>query len=476
MFKQIRLFLNIFKYRLSRRIVSFIFVNIILIETIILIPSYFKREAELLSQLEKISTTNVESLVKLYPNGLTPEMFIEKINEVKMDSVILGVSIYDQNNQLIQILGEKPRLTLTTNTNLSWKKSSDNTKISGQQWDGDKYEAIWMIAQPQLQYKLIVRHNAIAVKKELIAYTIRIIGLIIIISVFVTLMMMIVLDIIIIIPILNLRDDLMRAGENLNKENNDFDFYSLNANRSDELGDVMTAFNQMFHRIYQEINQRKNAEKILRKEQEKSERLLLNILPESIAEQLKQGELNIAKEFQEVTVLFADIVGFTQLSSEISADKLVYLLNDIFSAFDHLTEKHKLEKIKTIGDAYMLVGGLPNPQKNHAIAVAEMALDMLEEMIKFNDKYELNLNIRIGINTGCVVAGVIGKKKFIYDLWGDAVNTASRMESHGIAGKIHLSETTYNLLKSGYIFENRGLIPIKGKGEMNTYLLIKKIE
>ncbi|MBW4492472.1 MAG: response regulator [Oscillatoria princeps RMCB-10] len=211
--------------------------------------------------------------------------------------------------------------------------------------------------------------------------------------------------------------------------------------------------------------------KQLQAEQEKSERLLLNILPEPIAELLKQGHNTIADSFGEVTVLFADIVDFTKLSAHISATELVNLLNEIFSAFDRLTLKHGLEKIKTIGDAYMVVGGVPVPRPDHAAAIAEMALDMQLAMAQFNAGRSEPFRIRIGINTGPVVAGVIGTHKFTYDLWGDTVNIASRMESQGIAGSIQVAPATYQLLRDMYQFEERGEIDVKGKGAMNTYLL-----
>jgi len=220
----------------------------------------------------------------------------------------------------------------------------------------------------------------------------------------------------------------------------------------------------------------RNTLEALRTEQQKSETLLLNILPESIAKQLKEGESHIADGFAEVTILFADIVGFTQLSAQTSPEQLVALLNEIFTIFDQLSEKHGLEKIKTIGDAYMVASGLPKPRSDHAQAIAEMALDMQEEVEKFSAQGNTILSLRIGINTGEVVAGVIGTKKFIYDLWGDAVNTASRMESHGIAGRIQVSSTTYELLKDNYLLEKRGKIQVKGKGEMNTYLLLSRAD
>ncbi len=224
--------------------------------------------------------------------------------------------------------------------------------------------------------------------------------------------------------------------------------------------------------LYEKLrNNEFNARKELEAAQEKSERLLLNILPEMIAEQLKQQQTTIADSFHEVSVLFADIVGFTELSSHISPQNLVELLNEIFTIFDKLAERHGVEKIKTIGDAYMAVAGLPIQRSDHAQAIAMMALDMQQAISIFNQERNLSFHIRIGISTGPVVAGVIGLKKFAYDLWGDTVNTASRMESHGLAGCIQVCESSYLHLKDKFMLEKRGLIKIKGKGEMMTYLL-----
>ncbi|BAU11998.1 adenylate cyclase [Leptolyngbya sp. NIES-3755] len=210
-------------------------------------------------------------------------------------------------------------------------------------------------------------------------------------------------------------------------------------------------------------------------EQAQSERLLLNILPSPIAERLKctdeTTQPHIADGFGDVTVLFADIVGFTDISARTSPQELVSLLNQIFSRFDRLAEHHGLEKIKTIGDAYMVVGGLPHPSDDHAIAVANMAIDMQDAINQFNRDTGEAFSIRIGMNTGAVVAGVIGIKKFIYDLWGDTVNIASRMESHGVAGGIQVTEATYKRLTDTHLFEPRGIIQVKGRGEMATYWL-----
>jgi class 3 adenylate cyclase len=210
----------------------------------------------------------------------------------------------------------------------------------------------------------------------------------------------------------------------------------------------------------------------LQLEQERSERLLLNVLPAPIAERLKAGEAVIADAFPEVTVLFADIVDFTRRSRRIGPARVVAALNELFSAFDRLAQRHGLEKIKTIGDAYMVAGGLPQPRPDHAEAIAEMALAIREEVARRTDPSGQPLAVRIGIDTGPVEAGVIGTSKFSYDLWGDTVNTASRMESHGIAGCIQVTERTYQRLRDGYRFQRRGPIQVRGMGEMVTYFLV----
>lgn len=209
----------------------------------------------------------------------------------------------------------------------------------------------------------------------------------------------------------------------------------------------------------------------LQVEQQRSERLLLNVLPEAIAERLKADESTIADSFANATVLFADIVDFTHLSSDVPPRELVGTLNDIFTEFDQLVEQHNLEKIKTIGDSYMVVGGLPEPVENHASAVAQIALGMQQAISNYTIGNSTPLQLRIGINSGPVVAGVIGSKKFIYDLWGDTVNIASRMEQQGIPGRIQITQSSYDLLDSEFALEERGTVDIRGRGVMTTYLL-----
>ncbi len=213
----------------------------------------------------------------------------------------------------------------------------------------------------------------------------------------------------------------------------------------------------------------------LRAEREKSERLLLNVLPRAVAERLRERPGFIAERHEEVTVLFADIVGFTEWSVSVQAVELVRLLNELFSCFDALTERHGLEKIKTIGDCYMAAGGLPTPRADHAEAVAEMALDMQAELTHFNGEFGTSLNLRTGLHTGPVVAGIIGTRKFIYDLWGPTVNIASRMESHGHVGRIQVTEETRARLGGKYLFEQRGAITVRGGGTMTTHFLAGRL-
>ena len=213
----------------------------------------------------------------------------------------------------------------------------------------------------------------------------------------------------------------------------------------------------------------------LQAEQDTSERLLLNILPKPIAERLKQGEKIIGDSFPEATVLFSDFVGFTQLSTRIGPKDLVGRLNEVFSAFDQLCERHGLEKIKMIGDAYMVVGGVPTPRDDHAEAVAELALAMQAEVARFAARDGQPFRMRIGFNTGPVVAGVIGTKKFAYDLWGDTVNLANRMEAHAPPGGILVTAPTYSRLRHRYSFKPGRVIRVKGKGAVLSYQLLGRL-
>jgi class 3 adenylate cyclase len=222
---------------------------------------------------------------------------------------------------------------------------------------------------------------------------------------------------------------------------------------------------------YNYSNAAETAERKLREEYARAEGLLHNILPVPIAERLKRGGGTIADGFSDASVLFADIVGFTGLSEKVSPQRLVALLNELFSEFDDLVAERGLEKIKTIGDAYMVASGIPSERPDHAEALVELALEMLAVAHRQGERLRCPFEMRIGINSGPVVAGVIGRRKFIYDLWGDSVNTAARMESHGVAGAVQVSQSTYDKLKGRYDFEPRGSIAIKGKGNMPVYVV-----
>ncbi|MCL6754043.1 PAS domain S-box protein [Nostoc sp. CCCryo 231-06] len=224
--------------------------------------------------------------------------------------------------------------------------------------------------------------------------------------------------------------------------------------------------------IFRTITQRLVAEEALRHQQEETERLLLSILPTAISKPLKKEPANIVEDVADVTVLFADIVGFTEIAASISAMQLVNLLNSIFSTFDRLTEQYGLERIKTIGDAYMVVGGLPTRRRDHAQAIAQMALQMQTAIALFNTENNQNFSIRIGIHSGSVFARVIDFKQITYNLWVDTVNIARCIESQGIVGKTQVTEDTYKSLCNEFLFEKRGEIEVQGKGKMITYLLV----
>ena len=219
-------------------------------------------------------------------------------------------------------------------------------------------------------------------------------------------------------------------------------------------------------------HQRNEALAALRIEQARSEALITNVLPSSIAERLKDATGSIADHVECATILFADLVNFTPLAQRMSAAEVVGTLDRLFSHFDTLVERHGLEKIKTIGDAYMAAAGVPDPCDDHATRAAKLALDMREAIAASETAGYGGLELRIGINSGSVTAGVIGTKRFLYDLWGDAVNTASRMESNGTPGEIQITRSTYELVKDAFVCTPRGTIPIKGKGEMETWYLV----
>ncbi|MGF1525144.1 MAG: adenylate/guanylate cyclase domain-containing protein [Leptolyngbyaceae cyanobacterium] len=454
--------IGLLRSRLSRRIVSWVFFSLILIEGVVFVPSYRRRQREELRELEELSSEVLFTAKVSAMMAGDHTTLLEKIQtNLRPDSVILGAILCEPNGNTIDYFGD------VSDINCGDIPLGQVVRQLTQK--GQKYDVAWPRDRFEDRYILVVRHDATKVQQEMRQYVLNVVGLVIIISAFVTLVTILVLERILIIPILHLRDDLQQAGYAVSRSRPPA-FHTQAMNRRDELGEVSQAFFEMFERVHREIEERTQAESALKAEQAKSEKLLLNILPKKIAEQLKQQTGAIASRFESATILFADIVDFTSLSAQVPPGHLVCLLNEIFSAFDHIAEQLELEKIKTIGDAYMVVGGVPNPRADHAEAVLQMAVQMLLKIQEFQRSDGTPFRLRIGINTGPVVAGVIGIKRFSYDLWGDTVNIASRMESHGIVNRIQVSANTYHHLKAKYEFEDRGRIHIKGRGPMQTYL------
>jgi adenylate cyclase len=454
---------GLLRSRLSQRIVAWVFLSIIVIEGVIFVPAFFRRRREKLRDLETVSSEVLFNVKSDAMAGMTPTELLDNVaDNLRPDSVIKGVALYKPDGRVVQVVGETPDLD-------GPMVEQHQTVVRQINSAGDRYDVAWPSNMFQDEYVLVVRHDATSVNREMVQYALAIAGLVIIISAFVTFVTILVLERILIVPILHMRDDLLAAGEAVGRDEKP-NFYTASSHRKDELGEVAQAFQEMYERVWQEISDRKLAETALKEEQQKSEKLLLNILPMSIADQLKAESGAIASRFEEATILFADIVDFTGLAAHASPSDLVQMLNDIFSAFDCIADRLGLEKIKTIGDAYMVVGGLPKARADHAEAILAMAIEMQEVTKTFQRGDGTPFQLRIGINTGPVVAGVIGIKKFSYDLWGDAVNIASRMESHGVVDRIHISASTYEHLKDHYCFEDRGCIQVKGRGQMHTYL------
>jgi guanylate cyclase len=239
------------------------------------------------------------------------------------------------------------------------------------------------------------------------------------------------------------------------------------------VANVVAATGVAFFALNYFVGQKDEILRLLDVERGKSERLLLNVLPREIAERLKESDGTIATRYPSVTVLFTDVVGFTPLSEELEAEEVVGVLNDVFSYFDSLVDVYGLEKIRTAGDSYMVAAGVPTPRDDHAQVLAELALAMFRYEPASQVRRAAPLSFRIGMSSGPVVAGVIGTAKFQYDVWGDTVNTASRMETHGVPGRIQISPSAYQLLKDDFECEPRGLVDVKGKGPMETWFLLR---
>lgn len=462
-----------FNSRLSRRIVRAAFLSIVTLEFILFIPQYLQREQEQFIKLKQDRAgqiiTAIQSRLVVPPTPDSTGVNLEQDRQIitalqrrlQQDSLVTGVALYRGDGSFVQDFEDAPEIDA---------KTIEQDRSAYQLYRAqERYDLLIPSTTFEGQYRLVVRFSTSHIRETMVIFTLKKCATVLAVSGFVSLVLLLLLHRILITPISQFRDDLTEAGASAGKEDSPM-FYTFYQTRKDELGDVAIAFCHMYHQIRHEIRDRRRAESALIVEQEKSERLLLNVLPGAIAKRLKEDSGALASRFDEVTILFADIVGFTQLASQMKPLELLTQLNGIFSAFDKLTERFGLEKIKTIGDAYMIVGGIPTPRSDHAIAVLEMAIEMLAVTEEFQQPDGKPYQLRIGINTGPVIAGVIGRQKFSYDLWGDAVNIASRMESHGLVGHIQMTPTTYAKLQHLYTFEKRSGLVIKSVGTMDTYL------
>lgn len=456
--------------RLSRRLALWIFLNFLVVETVVLVPSVLRQTQRLEQQLRAVTNAKVQWLIASRTSSAA-EALLQSVRQLQGPSMLAsltGATIYDAGSgRRLGRFGAAPELLpeqLPAGVEGRWFPLQQ------------AYDGIWRSQELKSRnLVLVIRHSDSDLRRGLRSYIGNIVLIVLGIAGFLTLITMLVMQRLVIQRVLLLRDHLLRSGEAFSQgmpaEPQSFLIPSQAAGAADELSEVIQAFNGSFQRTSHEMEQRIAAEAAARAEHERAESLLLNILPAPIAAEMKQGRRTIATTHRDVTVLFADIVGFTKLSRSLDGEALVALLNRVFSSFDALSERHGLEKIKTIGDSYMAVGGLPTAMPDNAAAVAAMALEMQAMIGTIAKPLGQSLSLRIGIHSGPVVAGVIGRHKFSYDLWGDTVNLASRMESNGEPGRIQLSGATACQLAGSYAIRPRGTVMIKGVGAMSTYWL-----
>jgi len=477
---------------LAQKVTCGVFVSLVAVEIAVFIPSYYNRQREYLEQLTEVSQELLWATDQQALGNHSGEQAFQALEQKwNPSSVIEGAALYrlpqsESPDRPLPLASLSPSPNPSGDRGIRVQQFGDApplfaqpTRPSQPQTFLDRRTYRYDVATlsptsaPGDPYVIVVRHDASGLPADLWNYGLRVVGLVVVIATVVTGTTMVVVGQLVIEPVLKLRRDFLQVGSIVTQPSPDshIALETHGIQQSDEMGDVARSFQDLFLQTCHAIQARAQTEQALREAQLKSEQLLQNILPACIADRLKQNEQAIAENFDQVTILFADLVNFTCLSTQMPASELVCLLNDIFSRFDTLVEGYGLEKIKTIGDAYMVVGGVPLPHDRPAAAMVDLALDLRSALAEFNQERHRNFQLRMGINTGAVVAGVIGLKKFSYDLWGDAVNIASRMESHGIPDKIQISAATYALVGDQYPFEYRGKIPIKGRGEMETYLL-----
>lgn len=464
--------------RLSRKVVFWVFTSVVAIEAILLIPSVWRREREFLSQITEISAGKVAVIKKVTPQEGTAAEFLQQLEKLqhiqpidligKLQHIIVGGALYKSDGSLVGTFGEEPKM--------SFDDVHSQGLMTVRSQDGDRYEAVWTPKMMQKGYTLIVRHDTSSVQPELNAFILRIAGLVLIISVVVTAGTWYALNPLVITPILRLRKDLIGAGEAVSKDEEPPDFYSASVQRQDELGDVISAFNQMFHQITEAISDRKRAEANLastNRELEKSNRLIKKVfgryLTDEIVEKLlatPEG-LKLGGERREITILTSDLRGFTAISERLSPEEVVKILNFYFEYMADAITKYQGTIDEFLGDGILVLFGAPTAREDDAQRAIACAVEMQLAMQPVNSKMKAwglpSLEMGIGINTGEVVVGNIGsEKRTKYGIVGSNVNLTYRIESYTIGGQILISQPT--LEAAGEIVKVVGQKQVQPKG------------
>ena len=464
--------------RLSRKVVFWVFAGVVAIETIILVPSVWRREREFLKQIAETSAGKVGVIKKVTPQETSKEEFLQQVAKLqdtppidligKLQHLIVGGAIYRSDGAFIGTFGEVPQLSF-----------SDVTREGLKYWrsgDGNRYDAVWTPTEMERDYILILRHDTSSVWLELKAFVLRIAGLVLIISIFVTVGTWIGLDSIVIAPIFCLRNDLIKAGNAIVEDREAPDFYSASVKRDDELGDVIVAFNKMFHQITEAISDRKRAEASLAKSNQelaKSNQLIRQVFgryltDEVVANLLETPEgLTLGGERRKITILTSDLRGFTAISERLSPEEVVKILNFYFEYMAEAITKYQGTIDEFLGDGILVLFGAPTARDNDAQRAIACAIEMQLAMVPVNEQMKAwglpPLEMGIGINTGEVVVGNIGsEKRTKYGIVGNNVNLTYRIESYTIGGQILISEPT--LKEAGEIVKIYSQKQVRVKG------------
>ena len=462
--------------RLSRKVVFWVFTSVVAIEAILLIPSVLRREQEFLAQISEVSAGKVDVIKQITQPQMYDEEFLEQVTKLhelepirligKLQHIIVGGALYRSDGSLVGTFGEEPQR--------SFDEIHSESKMNLRSQNGERYEAVWTMMQGG--FTLILRHDTSSVKPELKDFILRIAGLVLIISVVVTAGTWIALDPIVITPILRLRNDLIGAGEAISKDEKQPNFYSATVQRQDELGDVISAFNQMFHQITEAIGARKDAEDNLassNRELEKSNKLILQVfgryLTDEVVENLLSSPsgLKLGGEKRKITILASDLRGFTAISERLSPEDVVKILNFYFEYMADAITKYQGTIDEFLGDGILVLFGAPTARVDDAQRAIACAVEMQLAMEAVNAKMKAwglpPLEMGIGINTGEVVVGNIGsEKRTKYGIVGSNVNLTYRIESYTIGGQILISEQT--LKAAGEIVNVSGPKQVQPKG------------